>query len=158
VNYLIGEYECKLDTKGRMVVPAALKRQLPDVERDGLVVNRGFEKNLVIYTRSEWNKILKQLSRLNQFQPKNRDFVRKFMSGATELMLDSAGRVLLPKGLLEYAEVGNELVLACNLEKIEVWSKAKYEEQLHAISEDDFSDLAAQVMGGFDMEGGQDGG
>ena len=158
MNYLIGEYECKLDTKGRMVVPAALKRQLPDVERDGLVVNRGFEKNLVIYTRSEWSKILKQLSRLNQFQPKNRDFVRKFMSGATELMLDSAGRVLLPKGLLEYAEVGNELVLACNLEKIEVWSKAKYEEQLHAISEDDFSDLAAQVMGGFDMEGGQDGG
>jgi len=79
------------------------------------------------------------------------------MSGATELMLDSAGRVLLPKGLLEYAEVGNELVLACNLEKIEVWSKAKYEEQLGAISEDDFSDLAAQVMGGFDLEGGRDG-
>ena len=157
MNYLIGEYECKLDAKGRMVVPAALKRQLPDVERDGLVVNRGFEKNLVIYTRSEWNKILKQLSRLNQFQPKNRGFVRKFMSGATELMLDSAGRVLLPKGLLEYAEVGNELVLACNLEKIEVWSKAKYEEQLGAISEDDFSDLAAQVMGGFDLEGGRDG-
>lgn len=157
MNYLIGEYECKLDTKGRMVVPAALKRQLPDVERDGLVVNRGFEKNLVIYTRAEWNKILKQLSKLNQFQPKNRDFVRKFMSGATELMLDSAGRVLLPKGLLEYAEVGNELVLACNLEKIEVWSKVKYEEQLGAISEDDFSDLAAQVMGGFDLEGGADG-
>jgi MraZ protein len=157
VNYLIGEYECKLDAKGRMVVPVALKRQLPDVERDGLVVNRGFEKNLVIYTRAEWNKILKQLSRLNQFQPKNRDFVRKFMSGATELMLDSAGRVLMPKGLLEYAEVGSELVLACNLEKIEVWSKAKYEEQLGAISEDDFSDLAAQVMGGFDLEGGQDG-
>jgi len=157
VNYLIGEYECKLDAKGRMVVPAALKRQLPDVERDGLVVNRGFEKNLVIYTRAEWNKILKQLSRLNQFQPKNRDFVRKFMSGATELMLDSAGRVLLPKGLLEYAEVGSELVLACNLEKIEVWSKATYEKQLDAISEDDFSDLAAQVMGGFDMEGGYDG-
>ena len=59
--YLIGEYECKLDTKGRMVVPAALKRQLPDVEREGLVVNRGFDGNLVIYTRNEWNKILKQL-------------------------------------------------------------------------------------------------
>ncbi|MCC2599342.1 division/cell wall cluster transcriptional repressor MraZ [Sphingobacterium sp. FBM7-1] len=157
MNYLIGEYECKLDAKGRMVVPAALKRQLPDVERDGLVVNRGFEQNLVIYTRKEWNKILKQLSRLNQFQPKNRDFVRKFMSGATELMLDSAGRVLLPKGLLEYAEIGSELVLACNLEKIEVWAKVAYDEQMGKLSEDDFSDLAAQVMGGFDLEGGQDG-
>lgn len=157
MNYLIGEYECKLDAKGRMVVPAALKRQLPDVERDGLVVNRGFEQNLVIYTRKEWNKILKQLSRLNQFQPKNRDFVRKFMSGATELMLDSAGRVLLPKGLLEYAEIGSELVLACNLEKIEVWAKVAYDKQMGKLSEDDFSDLAAQVMGGFDLEGGQDG-
>ncbi|MFD1768277.1 division/cell wall cluster transcriptional repressor MraZ [Sphingobacterium suaedae] len=157
MNYLIGEYECKLDAKGRMVVPAGLKRQLPDVEREGLVVNRGFEKNLVIYTRAEWNKILKQLSRLNQFQTKNREFVRKFMSGATELMLDSAGRVLLPKSLLEYAEVGSDLVLACNLEKIEVWSKVKYEEQMEALSEEDFSGLAEQVMGGFDLEGGLDG-
>lgn len=157
MNYLIGEYECKLDTKGRMVVPAALKRQLPDVEREGLVVNRGFEKNLVIYTRAEWNKILKQLSRLNQFQTKNREFVRKFMNGSTELMLDSAGRVLLPKSLLEYAEVGADVVLACNLEKIEVWSKVKYDEQMNALSEEDFSDLAEQVMGGFDLEGGVDG-
>ncbi len=156
MNYLIGEYECKLDAKGRMVVPAALKRQLPDIEREGLVVNRGFEKNLVIYTRAEWNKILKQLSRLNQFQARNREFVRKFMSGATELMLDAAGRVLLPKNLLEYAEAGSELVLACNLEKIEVWSKAKYEEQMNAISEEDFSDMAEQLMGGFDLEGGSD--
>ncbi len=48
---LIGEFECKLDAKGRLVVPAALKRQLPDVEQEGLIVNRGFDKNLVIYTR-----------------------------------------------------------------------------------------------------------
>ncbi len=154
MNYLIGEYECKLDAKGRMVVPAALKRQLPDLEREGLVVNRGFDGNLVIYTRAEWTKILSQLSRLNQFQQANRDFIRKFTSGATELMLDSAGRVLLPKLLLEYAQVGTELVLQCNLSKIELWSKAKYEEKMASISEDDFSELAESVMGNFDFEGG----
>lgn len=154
MNFLIGEYECKLDAKGRMVVPAALKRQLPDVEREGLVVNRGFDGNLVLYTRSEWNKILAQLSRLNQFQARNRDFIRKFTSGATELMLDSAGRVLLPRTLLDYAQIGSELVLVCNLCKVEVWSKAKYEEKLNAISEEDFSELAEAVMGDFDMEGG----
>src|SRR5690606_41068094 len=60
---LIGEYECKLDAKGRMVVPASLKRQLPAAEKDGLVVNRGFEKNLVIYTKEEWSKKMLQLSR-----------------------------------------------------------------------------------------------
>lgn len=154
MSFLIGEYECKLDAKGRMVVPAALKRQLPDVEREGLVVNRGFDGNLVLYTRSEWNKILAQLSRLNQFQARNRDFIRKFTSGATELMLDSAGRVLLPRTLLDYAQIGSELVLVCNLSKVEVWSKAKYEEKLNAISEEDFSELAEAVMGDFDMEGG----
>jgi len=154
MNYLIGEYECKLDTKGRMAVPVALKRQLPDIESEGLVVNRGFEKHLVIYPRAEWNKIQKQLARLNQFQARNRDFVRKFMSGATELALDSAGRVLLPKNLLEYAGVDSDLVLVCNLEKVELWSKAKYEERLNAISEEDFSEMAEQLMGGFDMEEG----
>jgi len=154
MGYLIGEYECKLDAKGRMVVPVGLKRQLPDIEREGLVVNRGFEKHLAIYTRAEWDRILKQLSRLNQFKARERDFVRKFMSGATELTLDSAGRVLFPKNLLEYAEVVSDLVLVCNLEKVELWSKAKYEERLSAISEEDFSEMAEQLMGGFDLEEG----
>lgn len=156
MNYLIGEYVCKMDTKGRLVVPAALKRQLPDVEREGLVVNRGFEKNLVIYTRAEWNKILKQLSKLNQFKRENRELVRKFMSGATELSLDAAGRVLLPKNLLEYAQIGSELILACQFDKIEVWSKVNFEEALGNISEDDFAELAEKVMGGYENDGGED--
>lgn len=78
------------------------------------------------------------------------------MNGATELTLDSAGRVLLPKSLLEYAEVGSDLVLACNLEKIEVWSKAKYEEQMNAVSTEDFADLAEDVMGFWEDKGGDD--
>lgn len=154
MNFLIGEYECKLDAKGRMVIPAGLKRQLLDVEREGLVVNRGFDGNLVMYTRVEWNGILAQLSKLNQYQPRNRDFVRKFTSGATELMLDSAGRVLIPKKLLDYAQLESELVLVCNLSKVELWSKSKYEEKMDAISEDDFSELAESVMGNIDLEGG----
>lgn len=62
MNHFLGEYECKLDTKGRMVLPAALKRQMPDVEREGLVINRGLESHLVIYTRAEWNRIMDKLS------------------------------------------------------------------------------------------------
>ena len=71
-------------------------------------------------------------------------------------MLDSAGRVLLPRVLLDYAQVANELVLVCNLSKVELWSKAKYEEKMASISEEDFSDLAESVMGDFDLEGGLD--
>ena len=154
MNFLIGEFECKLDAKGRMVIPAGLKRQLPDVEREGLVVNRGFDGNLIIYTKAEWHGILNQLSKLNQFQPSNRDFIRKYTSGATELFLDSSGRVLVPKRLLDYAKLDSEVILVCNLSKVEVWSKSKYEEKLDAFSEQDFSELAESVMGNIDIQGG----
>ncbi|MFD2597580.1 division/cell wall cluster transcriptional repressor MraZ [Sphingobacterium corticis] len=148
---LTGEYICKLDAKGRMVVPALLKKQIPNIEQEGLIVNRGFEKNLVIYPRSEWSKMMKQLSKLNKFKAENRNFIRKFMSGATELTLDSANRVLLPKMLTEYAGINGELMLACQFDRIEVWSKSVYQETLAEMSEDDFATLGEKVMGGLDI-------
>ena len=156
MNQLIGEFECKLDTKGRMVVPASLKRQLPEAEREGLVVNRGFEKNLVIYTRDEWNKKMVQLSKLNQYNAKNRNFIRQFMRGATELTLDAAGRVLLPKSLLEYGNIHGEVFLQCTFDKIEVWAKEEYEALMGDADEADFASLAEEVMGGFDFGGSID--
>src|SRR5690606_11478779 len=126
--------------------PAALKRQMPDVEREGLVINRGLEKHLVIYTRGEWNKIMEELSRLNAFDRKSREFVRKFMRGATELMLDAAGRVLIPKSLAEYADIASEVVLASQFNKIELWDKKAYDAQWEEEG-DDFAALAEEVMG-----------
>lgn len=147
MTQLIGEFECKLDAKGRMVLPAALKRQMPHVERDGLVVNRGFEKHLVFYPREEWDLMTAKLAKLNQFDPKVRAFVRAFTRGATELTLDAAGRVLLPKSLLEFGGISTELVLACQFNKIEVWSKEGYEELMGDGGVEDISSLAAEVMG-----------
>ena len=94
--YLTGEFECKLDAKGRMMVPAGLKKQLPGADSEGLVINRGFEKYLVIYTKKEWDNKLDELSKLNQYEKKNIEFIRYFTRGATELTLDSTGRVNLP--------------------------------------------------------------
>ena len=82
MNQLIGEFDCKLDAKGRLMVPVLLKKQLLDVERDGLVVNRGFEKNLVIYPKKVWDETVAELSKLNMFERKNREFVRAFQRGA----------------------------------------------------------------------------
>ena len=66
MSYLNGEFECKLDNKGRMMIPAGLKKQLPEAEKESFVVNRGFKKYLVIYTKSEWDKKLDELNKLNQ--------------------------------------------------------------------------------------------
>ncbi|HEY0898656.1 MAG TPA: division/cell wall cluster transcriptional repressor MraZ [Sphingobacteriaceae bacterium] len=144
--HFLGEFDCKLDAKGRMMIPSNLKKQLPEAEREGLVVNRGFEKHLVIYTKKEWDKIVEELSKLNPYEKKTREFIRYFTRGATELALDSANRVLLPKSLLEYAGVETEVVLSCQFNKIELWSKEAYEAQLDN-EPDNFADLAEEVMG-----------
>ena len=104
MSHFLGEFDCKLDDKGRMMIPSSLKKQLHEME-DGLVINRGFEKHLVIYTKKEWNKIVDELNRLNQYEKRTRDFIRYFTRGATELIPDTANRVLLPKNLLEYADI-----------------------------------------------------
>ncbi|WP_419802996.1 division/cell wall cluster transcriptional repressor MraZ [Mucilaginibacter sp.] len=144
--HFLGEFECKLDAKGRMMIPSNLRKQLPEAEREGLVINRGFEKHLVVYPRKEWDLILDDLSKLNQYEKKNRDFVRYFTRGATEIVPDAAGRVLFPKALLDYAGIGTDVVLAGNLNKIEVWAKAAYDEQLDNEPEN-FANLAEEVMG-----------
>lgn len=146
---LIGEFDCKLDMKGRLMVPSNLKKQLPSVEQEGLIVNRGFEKHLVIYPRKVYEGIVAELSKLNQYEKKTREFIRFFTRGATELSLDASGRVLLPKSLLEFAGISGDVVLACQFDKIEVWSKAAYDDLLDNEPEN-FSNLAEEVMGGKD--------
>ncbi|MEJ7691714.1 division/cell wall cluster transcriptional repressor MraZ [Daejeonella sp.] len=146
MSHFLGEFDCKLDAKGRMMIPSSLKKQLPEAEREGLVINRGFEKHLVIYTKKEWDQITSELSRLNLYEKKSRDFVRYFTRGATELALDSANRILFPKALMEYAGITTEVVLSCQLNKIEVWAKDAYDAQMDN-EPDNFANLAEEVMG-----------
>lgn len=144
---LLGEFDCKLDAKGRLMVPSSLKKQLPNVEQEGLVINRGFEKHLVIYPRKVYEGIVAELSKLNQYEKKTREFIRFFTRGASELNLDASGRVLLPKSLLEFAGISGDVVLACQFDKIEVWAKDAYDDLLDNEPEN-FANLAEEVMGG----------
>ncbi|WP_316797838.1 division/cell wall cluster transcriptional repressor MraZ [Pedobacter frigidisoli] len=154
MTQLLGEFDCKLDAKGRLSVPAALKKQLPAAESEGLIINRGFEKNLVIYPKNVWDAVVADLAKLNIYDQENRAFVRAFTRGATELSLDAAGRVLLPKSLTEYAGINADIVLACQLDRIEVWDKKSYEDIFDDVPAN-FANLAQKVMG--DKKGGADG-
>ena len=154
MSHFLGEFDCKLDTKGRMMIPVGLKKQLPEAEREGLVINRGFEKHLVIYTRKEWDKIVDDLAKLNQYEKKTREFIRYFTRGASELALDSANRILLPKALTDYAGIASDVVLSCQFNKIEVWAKDAYDSQMDNEPEN-FANLAEEVMGGLGRIGGE---
>jgi len=130
-----------------MMIPMSLYKQFPEAERKLLVVNRGFEKHLVIYTRNEWDKIVADLSKLNQYEKKTREFIRYFTRGATELQVDGSNRVILPKSLIEYAGIDKEVVLSCQFNKIELWSRETYDAQIDNEPEN-FANLAEEVMGG----------
>ncbi len=146
MSHFLGEFDCKLDAKGRMMIPSSLKKQLPKIEQEGLVINRGFEKHLVCYTKKEWDKIVDELSKLNPYEKRTREFIRYFTRGATELTLDSANRVLLPKILLEYADIQADVVISCQLNRIEIWAKDVYETQMDNEPKN-FAKLAEEVMG-----------
>jgi MraZ protein len=143
---LIGEYECRIDAKGRFMLPAGLKKQLPPEVQDRFVINRGFEKCLVLYPRNVWKVISDEVNQLNLYNKKNRDFVRYFYRGATELVLDSASRLLLPKQLSAYAGIEKEIVLSAFSNRIEIWARGVYQNLLTNEPED-FSSLAEEVMG-----------
>lgn len=143
---LIGEYECKLDVKNRMLFPSGLKKQIPAIAGEfRFVLNRGFEQCLVLHTYDEWNVRIVEINQLNDYVKKNRDFIRYFYRGSTELVLDSANRLLLPKGLLEYAGIEKDIVLFAFSNRIEIWDSKKYKSLLTDEPED-FAKLAEEVM------------
>lgn len=148
---LLGEYHCRIDAKGRVSFPAKLRKQLDRVLHDGLVINRDiFEGCLVIYPKPEWDKVNAEMSRLSRYDRNHQLFQRKFMKGATLVELDSSGRLLMPGALLAHAGLdagkAGDCVVTGLGEKIEVWSKARFESEVLGGDEDfDFGSLAESV-------------
>jgi MraZ protein len=147
MNGFLGEYEVTLDTKGRFLLPASLKKQTGE-DAGSFVINRGFEKCLGFYPMKSWEPIFEQISQLNDFDPKVRSFRRYFLNGATMMELDGAGRLLIPQNLKEYAGLEKDIVLVTAVNKIEIWDKVKYQQFFETFSPDDFSGLANEVMNG----------
>jgi len=142
----LGEYEATIDTKGRFLLPAGFKKQLPQDAAAQFVINRGFEKCLTLYPLPTWEPIFSQISQLNDFDPKVREFRRYFLNGATEVVLDTAGRLLLPKNLMGHASLEKDIVLVSAVNKIEIWDKTKYNEFFESFTPEAFSNLANEVM------------
>jgi MraZ protein len=146
---LVGEYECKLDAKGRFLFPAGLRKQLDPTANEVFMVNKGFENCLSLYPMNEWEKVSARLSKLNLFKPKNRMFYRLFHQGAKQLTMDKTGRLLIPVALMERIGLKKDIMLTAYNDRIEVWDRSEYFDVLNA-NMSDFSDLADEVMGEID--------
>lgn len=144
---LIGTYECKIDAKGRVMLPVALKKQLSSVLENGFVLKRSvFQPCLELYPMEEWNMLMQKVNKLNRFDRKNNDFVRRLTAGVKMIELDSSGRFLVAKDLIGYSGLEKEIVVSSAVNILEIWDKDKYETAIDDATVD-FADLAEEVMG-----------
>ncbi len=140
------EYECKLDPKGRIVLPARMKSQLPEDSQNTVVVTRGFEPCLVLYPLVEWTKVFSKVAGLNEFNEEYRNFQRNFFRGNTEVELDSNGRFLIPKTMLKHAKLEKDAILVGMGNRIEIWEPGNYEKFL-INDPKEFSKMAEKYLG-----------
>lgn len=147
MQHLIGTYECKADTKGRILMPIAIKKQLSSVITNGFVLKRSvFNSCLELYPMKEWVLLMEKINSLNRFNKKNNDFIRRFTAGVKTVEMDISGRLLIPKDLVKHAQIGKEIVVSSAVNILEIWDKSLYEKAIDEATLD-FGALAEEVMG-----------
>jgi MraZ protein len=127
---LTGEYDCKLDPKGRLVLPAKVKAALPNGDANQLVLVRGLEPCLVLYPRSAWEVIQNRVTALDEFNEDYRQFQRNFLRGVTDVELDTIGRFLLPGSMRRYAGLEKEAIIVGLGNRCELWDPTRYDDFL----------------------------
>jgi MraZ protein len=143
------ESEVTIDLKGRFLLPMNIKKKLPKEDENVFVIARGFEENLVLYPSFVWQQhVQSKLDSLSDFNPEVRKFKRLFLNGATELEMDGAGRVLIPKTLMEYAGLKKDAILFAEGGKIEIWDSSKYKQFFESAQSNETSVLAHRLLGG----------
>ncbi len=147
MNHFIGTYECKIDVKGRILIPSALKKQITISSENGFVIKRGLFNNcLELYPFDQWKLVMNKIDQLNRFNKKNIDFIRRFTAGVKMVDIDTSGRLLIPKDLIKHACIRKDIVLSAAVNILEIWDKNLYEEIIDE-AKVDFSSLAEEVMG-----------
>jgi MraZ protein len=148
----IGEYTVKLDSKGRLSFPAAFNRQMKEASAEGFVLKRDvFEKCLILYPMEEWerqNAMIREMT--NPYNKEHARFLRMFYAGTAELTLDASNRMLLPKRLLEHAGITDEVVLAGQSGRIELWAGDAYAGV--SAADEEFASMAEKILGGSPKE------
>lgn len=143
--FFTSEYECKLDTKGRLVLPAKIKANLPEVSSHELIIRKGFESNLIVYPMLEYKKIHAKIAALSEFNAEQRKLKRNFFRSIAQVEMDTAGRILIPKQMLAHASLDKEAILIGMGNYIEMWNPQLFEEDQIDDSEE-YSALAQKYL------------
>jgi MraZ protein len=144
----IGDYTCKVDVKGRIILPMVFKKQMPANAQDHFVVRKDiFENCLVLYAIEDWNGQLDKIrKKINPYNREHNMFLRNFFKGTAELSLDNNNRMLIPKRLMDLIGADRDVVLAGQDGRIEIWAADIYDKiDMDAA---DFANLSEKLFGG----------
>ena len=141
-----GQYDCKIDVKGRLKLPAGILRQLPEGHEGKLVINKGLDNNLDLYTLPAWEKVTEKLEKLNKFNSKHRDFLRAYYRNVVHVELDGSDRMLISKKTADLIGLKDEAVIIGYGSNIEIWSKEEYETKIN-VDIENYSDMADDILG-----------
>ena len=153
MDYPIGEYYCKLDAKGRLLLPSSFKEQLGETLNEGFVLRPGlFETCLDVYGRDDWRKLQDKLGKLNPFKKENQMMVRRINAGAKLVTMDGSGRLQIPKDLVEKCGFVKDVVITSLPDKMQIWSKEQMEQSNAQMTDEEFSQLLEDRLGNIDFE------
>lgn len=144
MSFFTSKYESKLDSKGRLVLPARIKAQLPEGSNQ-LVLRQGYEPCLMVYPMVEFKKVYAKITALSEFNPEYRLLQRSMLPGIAEVEMDANGRFLIPKNMLAFAQLEKDALLVGMGNRVEIWNPAQYEQ--HFISDpSELSKLAQKYL------------
>jgi len=140
-----GEYEHSLDRKSRVIIPAKFREAFKDHYVEKFFVTRELDGCLFLFTEEEWKKQEQKFKSLSFTKKEARKFNRLFFSGASEIICDNQGRILIPQYLKDYAQIQRDVIIIGVSNRIEIWDKARWKE-IYEATRDTFEDTAEKLM------------
>jgi MraZ protein len=144
-NLFRGQFTYSVDTKGRLSIPAKLRKHVSPESNDTFIMTQGTANCIDVYPLDQWQIFESKLLTLNPFKPNNAKFIRMILQHATEDTIDSQARILVPQALLQYAKIDKEVLILGALKKIELWNPKVYADYLEQTPET-YEQIAAEVM------------
>lgn len=146
IKLFIGTFKYSMDAKGRIALPAKLRKNVSPDANDTFVMTRGLEKCIDIYPMDNWKLyVADKLNKLNMFDPQDQMFMRLFLNDSSEDSYDSQSRLIIPKSLIEFAGIEKEVLIIGQFVKIEVWNPEHYNALVEKNS-DKLTSIAKEVM------------
>ena len=142
-----GEYACSMDAKGRVLLPARIKARMPESSQHEIVLGRGLEPCLIIYTKESYNEEFQRINALDRFNKEHRKLQRNFFRGSEEIELDNQGRFRIPQRMAQYAHLRKDALIVGAGNILEIWNPDLYDEYI-LDDPDEYSDMAQKHLYG----------